>query len=685
MIDDYTDSPETDETRRYSDIELTAILETELRQALGHPTSEVGRVRLRNLQFYKAEPVGELSPPEVPDRSQLVASDVADTVDGLLPQLMRMFVANDAVELRAKRPQFEAGARQATEYLNYIFYTKNRGFDELFTFFKDALIQKVGFAKVWWEECVEDSIENYDNLTEPQVIGLMSDSSIELIGQTAKQIQIDPNMPPMTVYDVQVRKRVKSGKPCVVAVPPEEMRIHRRARYNEELEFIAQERFEHKKDLEALGYDLSYCAAQDEDVSAEALERRSLQGSFQYAASTDEQVRYRVSECYIKLDMNKDGVPEWLKVTLIGGKLMEWEQVDDHPFVYFCPIPSPHVFFGECPADRALEPQRLNTSLIRAIADNAYLSVNKRIGAVENQVNIDDLLNSRPGGVVRLKQPNALVPIEQNGLDAATWQLVEWTAQWNERRTGFYRNSAGLDSDAINKTAYGVAVLANKQDQQVELMARIAAESVRRMFVKMLKMIGMYQNIPETVKLTGGWVDVDPREWHNQYQVSVSVGLGAGSRDQRTQNGMLLLNIQKQLVERGVYDVAPVIEVARDIAKAVGYERPETVFPDPKPPQPAAPPIELQKAKMETESRERIESKKIQADQAKTLMELAAGIISARTQAQTVNLINGTQLDQTAQAPGVTPENVMGLMNEIGAMAAQMQGNPQAAQGMPNG
>jgi hypothetical protein len=170
----------------------------------------------------------------------------------------------------------------------------------------------------------------------------------------------------------------------------------------------------------------------------ETIERADSQTPWFFDQSDGEMQRFLCSECYIKLDQDDDGIPEWRKVFMVGQTIMDDEKVDDHPFVYFCPSPMPHVFFGECPADQALMPQRLRTSLLRASLDNVYLSVNKRMGVVEGQVNLDDLVNNRPGGIVRMKSKDALLPIEQGGLDQSAWSLVEWAEQWREHPHRLY-------------------------------------------------------------------------------------------------------------------------------------------------------------------------------------------------------------------------------------------------------
>ena len=671
---------------KYEDREIENIINTQLSNSLGSTLGDIGQIRLKNLQFYKAEPIGELQAPEVEDRSSLVASDVSDTVDGMIPQLMKMFVSSDAVSVNAKAAQYENGADQAKEYLLHTFHKRNNGFQVLHTLFKDALVQKVGFCEVRWDKVSEDTVENYEGLTQAQVIMLGQDPEIKIEGMDLQET-IDIAGQPTAVYHVQARRINERGYACIDSVPPEQMRIHRTAIYGKAIPFIARERFVTAAELEELGIDADDYSA-DESYNAEMIERHAESKGYFASDTTEELKRYRYTAAYMKLDQNNDGVPELLLCHMVSEKLAKYEQVVDDPFIYFCPIPSPHVFFGDCPADRAMEPQRLNTSLIRAIADSAYLSVNNRHQVLEGKVNLADMTDSRPGGLVRVTEMGAVQSLNAGGLDPAAWKLVEWGEQWKQRRTGFFPATAGLDADAINKTAYGTNIQVNKQDAQIELIARIAAESVRTMFKKLLRLMSMYQDIPETVKLTGGWVDVNPRQWYEMYEISIDVGLGTGNKDERARNGQMLLNVLEKFIMNKVYDATPAIKVARDMAKAVGYDKPELIFPDFVPPPPQPTPVdpkleeiklnhslELQRIQMETASKEKIAMAEITARQNQSLLELASGVLASRFAAagHITNLTNGSQLDQTAQQAGFTMPDLSAVMTGISELSNQIR------------
>lgn len=617
---------------KYTKPELAAILEKELRQALGSPGTEISQIRLRNLQYYKAEAVGELAAPDIPDRSSIVASDVADTVNWMLPSLLRPFATSqEAMECEAKSPQYAQKAKLASEYLRHLFWKRNRGFNVLHSWFKDALVQKVGFTKVFWEEYEEDVEENYSGLLPEQLQELLADDEVEPVEQESQSVLIEGQ--PIELWDVKVKRTKKKGACRVLGCPPEEMRLHPRSRYGEPLTFIAQQFYRTRQDLEADGYDLESVEAED-GWNMETIERADSQTPWFFDQSDGEMQRFLCSECYIKLDQDDDGVPEWRKVFMVGQTIMDDEKVDDHPFVYFCPSPMPHVFFGECPADHALMPQRLRTSLLRATMDNVYLSVNKRMGVVEGQVNLDDLVNNRPGGIVRMKNKDALLPIEQGGLDQSAWNLVEWAEQWREQRTGFTRYSQGLSPDALNPTATGVSIITEKADQRMELTARVAAETaVRVLFEKMLKCVCRYQQKADQVELLGEWLDIDPREWVDAFHIHINVGLGTGSKDKKTQVLQAIYQMQAPLVQGGAIPPQAAIMAARAFAESAGIAAPEQYFPDQiqHPPQPNP---EMMKLQQQGQMKQAEMQQEMALDEARRQHEMQVEQARMQTQAQ---------------------------------------------------
>lgn len=563
-----------------TDEEIQAACREALTNSLGAPDSDVSRSRERNLDFYNAEPVGELAPPEIEDRSDFVATDVADTVDGMLPALMRMFVgSDDAVTFEGQGQQnSEQMAKLATAYVNHIFYVRNDGVGIIHDWFKDALLQKVGFIQVWAEEESDDAKQKYEGQTPEQLV---------MLAQEGWQLEGDPEQDEQGLLTFTVVKEGKRTCIKVQAIAPSEMRVDVNARWGAEPAMIGRQFGRRRFELEQDGYDLSEVGASSPaEPDSAMLAELGETDDFTYSAPHVSHEEIDFAEVYIKLDRDGDGVAEWLKVCLIAGSVALYaetgeaaiEQVDDHPYCWICPIPRSHAFFGDCPADRAVQPQRLRTRTIRTIEDNMFLTVNGRTYVnTSANVNIDDVLDNRAGGVIRGQGPaqNAIQPIVQPSLGAPAYQFNEYIASWAENRTGFNRYSAGTDQNALNKTARGTELLTAKADMRMELIARFFAVGMRQMFKKVLKLAIQHQNVPEMVAINGDFVPINPSEFRNQFNVKINVGLGNGSKEQQANRILGLTQLLGMGAQAGVVRPQHWAEAIRLYVEANEFKNPE--------------------------------------------------------------------------------------------------------------
>lgn len=566
--------------RKLSDDEIEVAAQEALKSSLGGPDSDIGQIRLRNIEAYNAEPKGDFAPPEIEDRSDFVATDVADTVNGMLPNLMQMFVtSDDAVEFEGRGQEgSEAEAKLATAYVNHLFYTRNDGVAIIHDWFWDALVQKVGFVKVWAEEEAEDARQDYEGQSQEQLLMLLQDGW---------QLAEEPEADEQGQLNFTVFKESRSKAIRVMPVAPAEMRVDANARWDAEPAMIGHVFQKPRFEWEEEGYDLSDTTGEssgDGEMEMLALLGEGRDGAYEPAHESHEMVRG--AEIYIRLDADGDGITEWLKVCLCGDKLARYEdgkaaieQVDDHPFVWICPNPRPHSFFGDCPADFAYRPQLLRTRIVRAIEDNLYLTVNQRtyVNTAAN-VNIDDLLDCRAGGLVRGTGPksDAIGEIVQPNLTAPAYSFNEYIGGWAENRTGFNRYSAGGDANALNKTARGTELLTAKADMRMGLTARHFAVGVRRLFAKMLKLAVKYQNATEMVALNGQFFPINPSEFRDQLRVKINVGLGTGTKEQQSARIMALLEVMMRAgAPAGVVGPDNIAEAIRLFAEANEFKNPE--------------------------------------------------------------------------------------------------------------
>lgn len=640
--------------------ELKAIVSEEMRQSLGYSSSKLSLARQKADYYYYGLPVGDLSPPEVDGRSSVVSTDVRDTIESMLPQLMVTFVGTDCVaEFEPTKPEDEEKAKQATEYVNYLFTKKNNGHRIAYTWMKDALLQKNGIIKVWWDTRNEEKREEYRGLSDIELVQLSNDDEIEIVEQniyedhddaaqrqeaiTILMLQLQQNpqdapqiqqqiaqiesQPPKLVYDV-VCKRVRTdGCVCIENVPPEEFLIARNAKDIETAGFVAHRVQRTRSELKSMGYkNVDQLGTEDsgQAMNSERIQRLSWNDENAYMdqdpTSDESQERIWVLEAYLRVDFDEDGIAELRKVTMAGNTLLDNETVDIIPFVSITPIPLPHQFFGLSIADLSMESQKIKTSILRAQLDNMYLTVNGRYFAVQDQVNLDDLLTSRPGGVVRIKQAGAVGRLDQGAPDIATsMQLMEYMQEDLENKTGWTRYSQGNDNKNLNETATGVNIITNRADMRLDLIARNFAEGYVELFKQILKLTCQYQNKKQVVKLTGGWVEIDPREWRNQFDVTINVGIGMGNKDQKVQHLMMLGQAQAQGMAIGIANPENIFNAATEMAKQLGFKNPEKFFTDPskQPPQNKPDPEQIK-----AQGQMQIELAKIQAQAQLKQMEL---------------------------------------------------------------
>ena len=118
----------------------------------------------------------------------------------------------------------------------------------------------------------------------------------------------------------------------------------------------------------------------------------------------------------------------------------------------------------------------------------------------------------------------------------------------------------------------GVQALMNAGVQRIRLIARVLAETgFKRMYYLMLKNVTQHQDKSQQVKINGRWLTIDPREWKNRYNMTVSVGVGTFGRQQQVQNMQMVMGMQQQLLQLGMVQPQNVFNAAKRLVEAMGY------------------------------------------------------------------------------------------------------------------
>ena len=618
--------------KKVSDIELRGIINSEITNALGYMGGNLSSQRKKSLEYYMGEKLGT----EIDGRSQVVSTDVADTIETILPNLLRIFTSSEkVVKCEPVKVEDVKLAEQVTNYINYIFNKDNDGFSILYTWFKDALLEKNGIVKVYWDESQSVEQETYQNLSDDEYRLLIEDDDVEVIeeesfeDETAKaQLEvvkamaiktgeIMPEMPIPMMHNCIIKRTNGSGKVKIENIPPEEFLIQRSAKTIEEANFVAHKVSKTRSELVEMGFDQKTVddlpTSNEILLNDERMQRYSDIDETPFNDAPDHSTEeIELFECYIRVDTDGDGIAELRKITVAGAggyTILENMACDNMPFCSITPIPMPHRFYGRSISELVEDVQLVKSTVMRQLLDNMYNTNNNRTAIMDGQVNLDDLLTNRPGGVVRTKQPpsQVMMPMQSQPISAQAFPLLEYLDTVRESRTGVTRYNQGLDADSLNKTATGVNALMSQSQMRMELVARVFAETgIKDLFKKIFELTCKYQDKERIVELNNEFVPVRPTEWRNRYNITISVGLGTGSSDQQVviMNSILERQLQAFQLQGGQeYPMVSLKNIYNSLAKIVenaGLKNVDNYFVNPdmgksmvQPPQPPAPtPIE---------------------------------------------------------------------------------------------
>lgn len=533
--------PAVDET------ELVAMLQDEERLAASYRSTQLAEEQRIAIDYYEAAPFGD----EEEGRSQVVSPDVAEVVDYMTISVLRTMVAGDrVVEFEAKEYADEDAADEATEAVNYIFMRGQDGYKVLSDWLQSGLIEKIGVVKTTAQREVKRHRERFADLSDDMLAGLMDEPGLNVVAVTQDE---------QGLYIADVETHKPFTRYVDLPIPSEEFLFSSRMRDVDDIGYKCHKTLKTKSELIEMGFDrdmveelpLSFAQISYDIRHTTRWEDEGLIP--QTALPGMEKVWLR--EEYVNVDLNGDGIAELVQVFRVEEKILAMQEVEDNPFVVFTPFPRAHRMVGNSLADKVMDIQRIRSVILRQTLDGIYLTNNPRLWVpdeCQTENTIDDLLTVRPGGIVRGRgaggRPEPLAePFDvQRGMG-----MLQFLAGERESRTGITRLNQGLDADALNKTATGTALMQASGQQFEEFVARNFAEALSRLFLKKLRLM-IAAGDPIAVKVEGGFKTVDPKNWTDDMDVSVRVGLGSGRKDQRLAYRSQLLQFQQLALQAGL-------------------------------------------------------------------------------------------------------------------------------------
>lgn len=512
--------------------------------------------RANAIDFYNGEPFGD----EEDGRSQVVTRDVAEVIDYMTVAVLKTMASSDrAVEFdisEPPRPKTEPAEGQpsppkppslsevVTAAVSREFFQGQDGYRVVHDWIKAGLLEKSSVCKV----CVEEQEPKRLEAVVPiAALALMQEQGIELVAArdmedgTFAVAWLEPRPPIFRDY----------------VVPNEEFRVAADARDMDKgclydcfiMPKTDSELLEMGFDTSDLG-DEGYGA--DDEVLRNARDgNRDTYNNGNYRTGANK--RYWLREEYARYDLNGDGVAELLKVFRVGNTVLDVEEIDEQPGVIWCPFPMPGRLVGQSLADKVMDIQRVNSVALRQVLDGFYLANKPRTWINEQSMGdttIDDLLNPNVGAIIRWKGNIKPETIPSTFDLSSGLALMEKLNGEKESRTGITRLNQGMDADALNKTATGTAMMQQQGQQIEEYVARNFAEAFARLMLKKYRLMRRF-GTPLELMVDGQMIQVDPRQWPDDANVVVRVGLGSGRKDQRIQYRTAVLGIAQQALAGG--------------------------------------------------------------------------------------------------------------------------------------
>lgn len=637
---------------RLDDEDLLDILNRKEQNAASYINGTLRAEREQALREYFREPYGT----EDENWSTIVASDVSDTVEWILPALLKTFSSTDkAVSFEPTRQEDVAGSEQATDACNYVFFKQNNGFLILYTAFKDALTIK-NSATMWRKETIETvSTVPFKNASEEMIAMLLQESADSEIQEATPAPVIDPQTQqpemdlvtgtPVMGYSGRIKKTEKKTVIRVESFSPEDLLVDRdwTSPLLADCPYVARMMRVTMTDIAAMGLKCEASELRSSDTteySTDSNSRLHTRNQADLNDKEDDTDDDAMAEGWLRIefvlaDRDGDGIAERLCVYRLKDKILKAEVTSHVPIATFSPILNTHRWDGMSMAEAVSDLQRLHTELLRQTLNNLYLTNNPRTKVLTDAnwsplANIDDLLDSRPGGVIRQRDVNAVTEQVTPFAAGASMPMLEYVKGMREDRTGVSRTSQGLNPDSMNNTATGRQIDQSAAMQRIELIARIAAETLLKpIFQGILKLLTDGGMEKLAFRLRNEFVEYDPNEWRDSYDMTVNVGLGTGDTQQKAAQLMSIYQMQTAAMQFGLVTPKHLYHTSTKVIENAGFKDVDNFIQDPskQPPQPPPPPpIEIQIAQMKEQS----EAQKFQAEQQGDIQKFQAETQMAR-------------------------------------------------------
>ncbi|MDC2981504.1 hypothetical protein OA007_02225 [SAR116 cluster bacterium] len=524
------------EYKRLDDDDIVKLVDDNVRTSTGYTASDLSKEREKVLDYYN----GNLPKPAHDGNSKYVSQDVYNAVQSMQAALLETFAAGNRIVKFAPQGQDDVElAAISTAYADFQIFRANDGYAVFSSVISDALLARVGIAKVFWQMSEEVDQQEFENLTQDELDMILAEENTELIDSETDEIGLVSGVIGITRDTSQV---------VIEPVAPEEFLIEQQAKSMMDAKFCAHQTRKTLSELREMGFtdeqldNIGDHEHVDLDTSPEVLARHddlNITKGLDAQGYQDQVRDVMVIEAYMMVDIEGTGTATLHRILKAGNALLEVEEVSRKPFIAFCPLPIPHSFYGSNFADKLCATQNARTVLTRSILDHAMITNNPRYMVTKGGLtNPRELIDNRVGGLVNVTRPDAIAPMPQAPLNPFIFQTLQELQDNLEENTGVSSLSTGMNKDAVSKqnSAALVEQLTSMSQQRQKIIARnFANQFVKPLFHEVYRLVVENEQQEKIIDISGSFVPVDPRRWKEKRDVMVELKLGYGEQDREAQ------------------------------------------------------------------------------------------------------------------------------------------------------
>ncbi len=575
--------------------ELAAILSEAENQAAIY-SGEFSKENTKYLSAYLGNKTGDFA--AIPNQSSIVSTDIADVVEADMPALARIFLGSGNVITFEPNTEIEAEVQEAedkTKYVDWVIRNQPESFQLIHNWLKDAEIQKNGVVKYFVDEKKTVNEEQFTGVDFAELTAIKE----SLTGPDVTKIEItEQEETSPGIWDLSFKVTLEEKKICIINIPPESFLITRNAKSVDDAELVGDRVRKTRGELLAEGFKrklIDQLSTVDEDEKTNS-NIRAIRNDDQGGDNEDDAINnwasqnVEISDLYVKIDFDGDGIAERRHVMMSGNKVLVNDYFDHVPYASLSAILMPHKAIGRSRAEITYPTQLQKTALVRGVNDNIYMVNNPR-NVVHPDVDLDDMLTVRTNGIVRLEEDTqitpqqAVFPLQIPYIGDKALQVIQYVDQARAQTTGALLANQGLDADKImQETATRFEGVKDASDAKMELIARNYAETgFRKLYEGVAWLASKFQDTDAEFRVLGRAMVVNPKTWRYKHHIQTNVGLGAGDNEKLVTSLQGIYAIQSQLIQQGstLSDESDVYNTLKRITDGLGLPRVDEFFNNP--------------------------------------------------------------------------------------------------------